>query len=351
MKSSPATRQVPIGTRWSADAAFDEPLDLDRFLSALESARHASRSRASSCRTAPSQAPVHRARASSRLLGGDVPDGLDGGAFWESRVLAEDRARYEDGHGAPAARRVLPDGVPRRRRSTGARALDPRVHARATRSRTAASRVDGVVIDVTDQRDARRRRSRTRSASRASRLDSVLASLDEYLYAWRYPADGPAVIDFESIPQATFLGQPPGGGSPEDEWLSAVHPDDRAAALEDVLEQPGVAAISGSGEYRIVDGEAACAGCSTAGPAGASADGDVVAEGIVSDVTVLRQAQDGLAAALAAARVAQRRARGGAARRRARVEHRPADRPREPPQLPALARGGRRDGAGASRSA
>ena len=37
------------------------------------------------------------------------------------------------------------------------------------------------------------------------RLDSVLTALDEYLYAWRYSADGSAVIDYESIPQATFL--------------------------------------------------------------------------------------------------------------------------------------------------
>ena len=45
------------------------------------------------------------------------------------------------------------------------------------------------------------------SATRG-RLDSVLSAIDEYLYAWRYPVHGPAVVDFESMPLAIFLDRP-----------------------------------------------------------------------------------------------------------------------------------------------
>ena len=130
----------------------------------------------------------------------------------------------------------------------------------------------------------------------------MLAALDEYLYAWRYPLEGPSSIDFESIAQATFLGLPPGGLTPQDLWVQAIHPDDADAAQEILTSQ--LAGASGSGEYRIVGGDGATRWLRDRWTCRREEGGDIVAEGIVSDITGLREAQDDLAAALAEAQVA-----------------------------------------------
>ena len=132
----------------------------------------------------------------------------------------------------------------------------------------------------------------------------MLSALDEYLYAWRFPDDGPTVIDFESIPLTEFLDRAADSDTPVQEWLDALHPDDRERARVDVLAEQ-VAGRSGSVEYRV---------CNRHGEVRWLLDswrcrrepGGVVAEGIVTDVTERREAQDGLAAALAGARIAYR---------------------------------------------
>lgn len=138
-------------------------------------------------------------------------------------------------------------------------------------------------------------------ATRA-RLDSILSSLDEYLYAWRFPAVGPAIIEFESIPQAVFLRQASAGGTPEDDWLRAIHPDERSGAVDVLAAQS--AGERGSYEYRLGSDESGWRWLLDTWTCRRDANGDVIAEGIVSDVTVRRRAQDGLAAALAVARLA-----------------------------------------------
>jgi diguanylate cyclase (GGDEF)-like protein len=176
--------------------------------------------------------------------------------------------------------------------------------ARARRQPDGSVRVDGVVIDVTDNRKQAAAVDELEAALRVTRgrLDSVISALDEYLYAWRYPATGPASIDFESIPQGVFLRQSPDGGTPEEEWLRAVHPDDRAQARAVLKDQ--AAGEPGVYEYRFADGEGGIRWLRDTWTCRREANGDMVAEGIVSDVTVRRQAQDGLAAALASARIA-----------------------------------------------
>ena len=82
----------------------------------------------------------------------------------------------------------------------------------------------------------------------------------------------------------------------------AIHPDDAGAAHEILASQ--VAGTSGSGEYRIVGGDGVTRWLRDRWTCRREEGGDVVAEGIVSDVTGLREAQNDLAAALSAAQIA-----------------------------------------------
>ena len=143
--------------------------------------------------------------------------------------------------------------------------------SRGTTQPDGSVRVDGIVTDVSEQRARDHAASALEDVLSATRgrLDSVLSAIDEYLYAWRYPVHGPAVVDFESMPLAAFLDRERGPRDPEEEWLDAVHPDDREMVAEHVLEAQ-LAGLPGSVEYRTSTGTAARAGCSTAGAAGAS---------------------------------------------------------------------------------
>jgi diguanylate cyclase (GGDEF)-like protein len=227
---------------------------------------------------------------------------MDGGEFWATRVLPADRAHYEEG----MAREREGDSCQMEYRIEG---LDGVVRWIRECSRTTRvdgrARVDGIVIDVTDQHARADVVDELEDALRVtrSRLDSVLQAIDEYLYAWRYPVDGHAVIDFESTSMAAFLGQSPRDDAPEDEWLEAVHPDDRRLVAEDVLAQQA-AGVSGSVEYRVTDGQGRTRWLLDRWRCRPDPSGGVLAEGIVFDITSRRQAEDGMAAALASAQVA-----------------------------------------------
>ena len=273
------------------------PVDLDRFLSALESAQTVPFS-GDFLADGSWHAPYTGAGI-RHLLGGDFPAGRPPGEFWASRVLRADRARYEEG----VARQRSGESSQMEYRIQG---LDGRTRwirecARARKRSDGRVRVDGVVIDVTDQRTSAAALESELAVTR-SRLDSVLAALDEYLYVWRFPASGAAVIDFESVPLATFLGQAPSDDAPLDQWLEAVHPDDRGT-VDEVLAQ-GAACRAGSAEYRVSDSDGRTRWMLDRWQCRRDRKGGVVVEGIVSDITTRRQAEDGLAVALDAARVA-----------------------------------------------
>jgi diguanylate cyclase (GGDEF)-like protein len=176
--------------------------------------------------------------------------------------------------------------------------------SRATPQPDGSVRVDGIVTDVTDQRERADAAAYLENTLRATRgrLDSVLAALDEYLYAWRFPVHGDPVIDFESMPLAAFLGREVGSGAPIEDWLEAVHPDDRERASSDVLAAQ-LAGQSGSVEYRVRDGRGRTRWVLDSWRCRRD-PGGILAEGICSDVTDRREAEDGLAAALADARIA-----------------------------------------------
>ncbi|MDX6540747.1 MAG: hypothetical protein QOI71_2357 [Gaiellales bacterium] len=303
--------KVPIVTRmepFETPAEHDEPLlehlgdpaALERFLGALESVGvvpFSGEFLPDGTWKSPLVAPGIIA-----LLGGELPDGVDGGAFWETRVAGADRARYA--FGMAQQRRGESCQMEYRIATLTGTTCWIRECSRARRQPDGRVRVDGVVIDVTDHRKQAETVDELETALGVTRgrLDSVISAIDEYLYAWRYPVNGPAIIDFESIPQDVFLRQASNGGTPAEEWLRAVHPDDRAHAVE--LLEGQAAGVPGASEYRFPDGTGATRWVRDTWTCRREPNGDVVAEGIVSDVTVRREAQDGLAAALASARLA-----------------------------------------------
>ena len=238
----------------------------------------------------------------SVLLGGPFPEGMDGGAFWESRVVVADRARYA--RGMAQQRRGESCQMEYRIQAIDGQVRWIRECSRARPHPDGSVWVDGVVIEITEQRAQTSAVDELETALHLTRerLDSVLRALDEYIYAWRFPAEGDASIDFESIPQATFLHQAPSGLTPEEEWVRSVHPDDRSAAADVLADQ--AAGVAGTCEYRIRDASGDLRWLRDTWTCRREPNDDVIAEGIVSDITQLRQAQDGMASALASAEIA-----------------------------------------------
>jgi diguanylate cyclase (GGDEF)-like protein len=275
-------------------------VDLERFLSVLEGVRTVPFSGEFSPEGdfhAPYTGPgIHL------LLGGDLPDGIDGGEFWATRVLPADRALYDEG--MALQRNGESCQMDYRIEALDGQVLWIRECSRGTTQADGSVRVDGIVTDVSEQRArelAANQLEEVLSATRG-RLESVLSAIDEYLYAWRYPVHGRAVIDFESMPLARFLGREAHGGDLMEEWLEAVHPEDRALAADQVLAAQ-TAGLPGSVEYRVRDDDGVTRWLLDRWRCRRE-PGGVIAEGIVSDITTRKQAQDGMAAALASTQVA-----------------------------------------------
>ena len=278
---------------------------------------------------APSR-PLTRGRASSLLLGGEFPDGIDHGAFWESRVLPQiARATTKAWRASSAASRA--------RWSTASGAWTGRCagSASARRARKQADGsilVDGVVIDVTAP-ERRRRRSRTSSArSGASSTPCSPRSTSTSTRGAIRPR--PASIDFESTDQATFLecrfAVSRRGG------VARSGPRRRPADGGRQSSRASSRAIAGSCESASRERRTHAL---AARPLDlqARARGDVIVEGIVSDVRRSARPRTDLAEALAGAG-GDEELEDARAGRRAHVQHRPAHGARQPPQLRAIAR-------------
>ena len=125
-------------------------------------------------------------------------------------------------------------------------------------------------------------------------LESVLASVDDYLYAWRYHPDGSAETIYESAVQEAILGVPwLDGMDAEEHWRSALHPDD-LDDFDNLLMGSQRKGESGSREYRVIGSDGRIRWLQDRWRAFGCDNGSTQAEGIVSDVTDRHEAQSEL---------------------------------------------------------
>ena len=147
----------------------------------------------------------------------------------------------------------------------------------------------GIVVSMTD---VTRRILATQEHERTrDNLESVLASVDDYLYAWRYHPDGHAETIYESAVQEAILGVPRlEGMDAEEHWRSALHPDD-LHDFDSLLMGTQRLGESGTREYRVIGADRRVRWLQDRWRAFRCADGSTLAEGIVSDVTDRHEAQ------------------------------------------------------------
>jgi diguanylate cyclase (GGDEF)-like protein/PAS domain S-box-containing protein len=226
----------------------------------------------------------------ARFLGGDVPDGIEGGRLWESRVHPDDWAAYEHfnerllaGEDAEATYRLLGlDGV--------TRVLWDR--ARPRRRDGGGSLVVGIVSDVTSRREAA-----SRLADATDRFTRLLDVVGEHVYLALAHPDG----SIEELFQGPGADRLLGGAEPDAEmrnWEAALHPDDRAA-----YDAFNLALARGEGadvEYRLTGADGVTRWVHDRAATQRRADGSIEVSGIVSDVTERRRMRAELARAHAA---------------------------------------------------
>jgi diguanylate cyclase (GGDEF)-like protein len=224
------------------------------------------------------------------LLGGEVPEGVERGEFWESRILAEDWAAYEafnrrllDGEDAEVTYRIAGvDGVTRVLRD----------RARPRPKGDGGMLIDGIISDLTAREEAT-----ARAAEAHDRFTSLLDVVGAHVYlALAFPEDGTLRELFQGPGGDRLLG----GAEPDPEmvnWDNAVHPDDRAA-----YDEFNFALTQGEERevfYRLIGLDGITRWVHDRAVARPRPDGTFEVSGIVSDVTHQRRLEDQLRQSLA----------------------------------------------------
>jgi diguanylate cyclase (GGDEF)-like protein len=229
---------------------------------------------------------VHHASMSTveELIGGSVPDGIEAGPFWESRIAPADSAQYEAfnrrllaGEDAEVAYRLAGlDGVTRILRD----------RARPRRMADGSVLVEGIISDITDREEAAARLDEA-----SDRFTSLLDVVGAHVYlALAFP-DGHLEELFQGPGGDRLLG----GAEPDPEmvnWDAAVHPDDRSAydAFNRALGRGQDAEVT----YRLIGADGITRWVYDRAACRRRPDGTFEVSGIVSDVTERRRLEDEL---------------------------------------------------------
>jgi diguanylate cyclase (GGDEF)-like protein len=224
------------------------------------------------------------------LLGGEVPDGVAPGEFWESRILPDDWSAYEafnrrllGGEDAEVTYRIAGlDGVTRVLRD----------RARPRPKGDGGMLIDGIISDLTAREEAA-----ARAAEAHDRFTGLLDVVGAHVYlAIASPRDG----TFEELFQGPGGDRLLGGAEPDPEmvnWDNAVHPDDRGA-----YDEFNAALSRGEDRevvYRLIGLDGVTRWVHDRAVARPRPDGTFEVSGIVSDVTERRRLEDQLRQSLA----------------------------------------------------
>ena len=218
------------------------------------------------------------------LIGGPLPEGVEQGAFWESRIPPSDWAQYEAfnqsllrGEDAEATYRLVGlDGVTRTLRD----------RARPRSKADGGMLVEGIISDITAREQAA-----ARLAEASDRFTSLLDVVGAHVYLALALPDGTLQELFQGPGGDRLLG----GAEPDPEmvnWDTAVHPDDRRDY--DAFNQALCRGEDGDVTYRLIGADGITRWVHDRAACRRRPDGVFEVSGIVSDVTERRRLEDDL---------------------------------------------------------
>jgi diguanylate cyclase (GGDEF)-like protein len=229
---------------------------------------------------------VHHASAftTESLIGGTAPEGIENGAFWESRIAPSDWAQYEAfnrsllrGDDAEVTYRLVGvDGVTRTLRD----------RARPRPKADGGMLVEGIISDITA-----REQDAERLAEASGRFASLLDVVGAHVYLTLALPDGSLQELFQGPGGDRLLG----GAEPDPEmvnWDMAVHPDDRADY--DAFNQGLCQGEDREVTYRLIGADGITRWVHDRAACRRRPDGSFEVSGIVSDVTERRRLEDEL---------------------------------------------------------
>ena len=218
------------------------------------------------------------------LIGGPLPEGIEQGAFWESRIAPSDWAHYEAfnqsllrGEDAEATYRLVGlDGITRTLRD----------RARPRPKADGGMLVEGIISDVTVREQAA-----ARLAEASNRFTSLLDVVGAHVYLALALPDGTLEELFQGPGGDRLLG----GAEPDPDmvnWDTAVHPDDRRDY--DAFNQALCRGEDGDVMYRLIGADGITRWVHDRAACRKRPDGAFEVSGIVSDVTERRRLEDDL---------------------------------------------------------
>jgi diguanylate cyclase (GGDEF)-like protein len=222
--------------------------------------------------------------AIASLIGGPLPEGVEQGAFWESRIAPSDWAQYEAfnqsllrGEDAEATYRLVGlDGVTRTLRD----------RARPRPKADGGMLVEGIISDITAREQAA-----ARLAEASNRFTSLLDVVGAHVYLALALPDGTLQELFQGPGGDRLLG----GAEPDPDmvnWDTAVHPDDRRDY--DAFNQALCRGEDGDVMYRLIGADGITRWVQDRAACRRLPDGAFEVSGIVSDVTERRRLEDDL---------------------------------------------------------
>jgi diguanylate cyclase (GGDEF)-like protein len=218
------------------------------------------------------------------LIGGPLPEGVEQGAFWESRIAPPDWALYEAfnqsllrGEDAEATYRLVGlDGITRTLRD----------RARPRPKADGGMLVEGIISDVTAREQAA-----ARLAEVSDRFTSLLDVVGAHVYLTLALPDGTLQELFQGPGGDRLLG----GAEPDPDmvnWDAAVHPDDRRDY--DAFNQALCRGEDSEVMYRLIGADGITRWVHDRAACRRRPEGGFEVSGIVSDVTERRRLEDDL---------------------------------------------------------
>lgn len=208
--------------------------------------------------------------------------------FWEDHLHGDDRTS------ALAALRMALMTVGHNRLqyrmiSASGRTIWVRDEVEVAGSEAGAQRIRGLMVDVTASLETEQA-LRTAEAE----LRRVLSSVSDWIWSRRIDAQGNALEVYHSPVVERITGRPPDSYAPLNSWLQWVHEDDRPAMAESAQRAILGQFNSEERQYRVVLPDGSTRWLRSRVVASRMQDGSIRLDGIESDITEYKRAEEAL---------------------------------------------------------